>query len=41
MVQMSPARAALIDRGLVLAPSHGRLAFTVPGFDEWIMETTP
>lgn len=39
--QMSPARAALIDRGLVLAPSHGRLAFTVPGFDRWILETTP
>lgn len=38
--QMSPARAELIARGLVFAPSHGRLAFTVPGFDRWIVDHT-
>jgi hypothetical protein len=38
--QLSPARRALIDRGLVFAPSHGRLAFTVPGFDGWVVERT-
>lgn len=35
--QLGPARAQLIQRGLVFAPSHGRLAFTVPGFDTWVV----
>lgn len=38
--QMSAARAELIARGLVFAPSHGRLAFTVPGFDRWVVDHT-
>ncbi|MBW3562458.1 MAG: ATP-binding protein [Actinobacteria bacterium] len=38
--QLSPARAELIARGLVFAPSHGRLAFTVPGFDRWVVDHT-
>ncbi|MFA9429160.1 hypothetical protein [Egicoccus sp. AB-alg2] len=38
--QLGPARAELIDRGLVFAPSRGWLAFTVPGFDAWVREHT-
>ena len=34
---IAPARRALIDLGLAWAPSRGRYAFTVPGFDDWIL----
>lgn len=38
--QLGPARAELISRGLVFSPSRGRLAFTVPGFDGWVVDRT-
>jgi hypothetical protein len=32
-----PARAALIAKGLIYAPEHGVVAFTVPGMAEFIL----
>ena len=37
----SPARRALLDLGLCWAPGRGRLAFSVPGFAEWLQRTRP
>lgn len=34
---IGPARANLIDKGMIYSPSHGNLAFTVPLFDRFIM----
>jgi hypothetical protein len=34
--QNGPARDGLIKRGLLFAPRHGYLAFTVPMFDDFI-----
>ncbi|WP_118839362.1 ATP-binding protein [Salinibacter ruber] len=31
-----PARAQLIHKGLVYSPDHGKIAFTVPHFDEFL-----
>jgi hypothetical protein len=31
-----PARASLISKGLVFAPEHGIVAFTVPGMADFI-----
>jgi DNA-binding IclR family transcriptional regulator len=31
-----PARANLIAKGLIYAPEHGNVAFTVPGMAEFI-----
>lgn len=36
---LSMARRSLIDKGIVHAPKHGVLAFTVPGFGDYILET--
>lgn len=33
---LGPARAALVDKGLVEAPARGLLAFTVPGFETFV-----
>lgn len=33
---LGPTRAALISKGLVYAPEHGRIAFTVPGMADFI-----
>lgn len=33
---LGPARASLISKGLVYAPEHGRIAFTVPGMADFI-----
>ncbi len=33
---LSPIRDRLIGKGLVYAPSHGRLDFAVPGFGAWL-----
>jgi hypothetical protein len=38
---LSPARRDLVDRGLCWAPGRGRLAFTVPGFADWVVRTRP
>jgi hypothetical protein len=31
-----PARASLISKGLIFAPEHGIVAFTVPGMADFI-----
>lgn len=33
---IGPARAALISKGLIYAPEHGQVAYTVPGMAEYI-----
>lgn len=33
---LGPTRAALISKGLLYAPEHGRIAFTVPGMADFI-----
>ena len=33
---LGPYRAKLIAKGLVYAPEHGQLAYTVPGMDEYV-----
>jgi len=33
---IDPARASLIDKGLVYAPKHGRLSYTMPGMADFI-----
>jgi hypothetical protein len=38
---IAPARRALLDLGLCWSPRRGRLAFTVPGFEGWILRTRP
>lgn len=38
---LSPARRDLVERGLCWSPARGRLAFTVPGFADWIGRTRP
>jgi hypothetical protein len=37
---LGPVRADLIARGLVYAPEHGQIAFTVPGTAEFIVRQT-
>lgn len=37
---LSDARAKLLRLGLLMAPSYGRLAFTVPGFAGWVVAST-
>lgn len=34
---LGPVRAGLISKGLVYAPAHGRIAFTVPGMADFIL----
>jgi hypothetical protein len=38
--QLSTTRARLIDKGLLHAPGRGLLAFTMPGFDDFVREQT-
>lgn len=38
--QVSTQRAALIEKGLVRAPGRGQLAFTTPGFEEFVLWVT-
>lgn len=38
--QLSPARQALIDKGLVETAGHGRLKFTMPGFADFVRAQT-
>jgi hypothetical protein len=35
---VSPTRDALIRKGIVHAPGHGRLAFSIPGFQHYVSE---
>ncbi len=39
--QTAPVRDSLIKRGLVYAPRHGAIAFTVPMFDRFVRRTMP
>ncbi|MBM6700230.1 hypothetical protein H7U32_07990 [Bifidobacterium pullorum subsp. saeculare] len=39
--ETSAARDSLIRLGLIYAPEHGKVAFTVPGMGEFITRTTP
>ena len=36
VTSLGPARASLIGKGLIYAPEHGVVAFTVPGMAEFI-----
>lgn len=38
---LSPARREVVERGLAWVPGRGRLAFTVPGFADWVVRTRP
>lgn len=38
--QLSMPRQSLLDKGIVDAPEHGKLAFTVPGFGEYVLNQT-
>ncbi len=38
--QLGPVRAKLISKGLVFAPEHGSIAFTVPGMADFIARQT-
>ena len=39
--QLGPARAELIDMGLLHTPWHGYAAFTVPHFDRFMLRAVP
>ncbi len=36
---LGPVRAKLIKKGMIYSPSHGKMAFTVPLFDEFMRRT--
>lgn len=38
---LGPTRANLINKGIVYAPEHGQIAFTVPGMSKFIERRTP
>lgn len=38
--QISTLRVRLIDKGILEAPSYGRLGFTMPGFEEFVLAET-
>ncbi len=38
---LGPVRANLIAKGLVYAPEYGQIAFTVPGFADFIAREEP
>jgi len=38
---LGPTRANLINKGIVYAPEHGQIAFTVPGMSMFIERRTP
>jgi len=37
---LGPARASLISKGLIYAPEHGQIAYTVPGMAQFITRQT-
>jgi hypothetical protein len=39
--QLAPARAKLIEKGMIYSPTHGETAFTVPLFDEFMRRIMP
>ena len=38
---VSPVRAALIAKGMIYAPSYGKVAYTVPLFADYMKRTMP
>ncbi len=38
---LSPRRAKLINKGMTYSPAHGKIAFTVPLFDEFMRRSVP
>lgn len=38
---LGPARAKLIQKGMIYSPAHGDMAFTVPLFDEFMLRAMP
>ncbi len=38
---LGPVRAKLIRKGMIYSPSHGKMAFTVPLFDQFMRRTMP
>jgi hypothetical protein len=38
---LGPTRDNLIKKGMVYAPEHGQIAFTVPLFDEFMRREMP
>lgn len=38
---LGPARANLIQKGMIYSPAHGDMAFTVPLFDEFMLRAMP
>ncbi|MCF7764532.1 MAG: ATP-binding protein [Verrucomicrobia bacterium] len=38
---IGPARANLIQKGMIYSPAHGDMAFTVPLFDEFMLRVMP
>lgn len=41
VTSLGPMRANLIQKGMIYAPTHGHLAFTVPLFDEFMVRAMP
>ena len=41
VTSLGPARAQLIDKGMVWSPNHGDTGFTVPLFDEFMRRIMP
>lgn len=38
---LGPARANLIQKGMIYSPAHGDVAFTVPLFDAFMLRSMP
>jgi hypothetical protein len=41
VTSLGPVRAKLIKKGMIYAPAHGDIAFTVPLFDEFMIRAIP
>jgi thymidylate kinase len=41
VTSLGPTRATLINKGMIYSPEHGKLAFTVPLFDEFMKRVIP
>jgi hypothetical protein len=41
VTSLGPLRARLIRKGMIYSPAHGKLAFTVPLFDEFMIRAIP
>lgn len=41
VTSLSPVRMKLIRKGMIYSPAHGKIAFTVPLFDEFLVRAIP